>query len=93
MRSLRSLKRRRGCSFFGLCPKNEQPLLLLSERSERENQQFGFYVWFQKAITKKLNLFSLPCKNKVNKVFLKRFWKSRKNLLLKSGEIITFVPT
>ncbi|MDZ7879021.1 MAG: hypothetical protein U5L45_15165 [Saprospiraceae bacterium] len=33
--------------FSGLARKNEPLLLLLRERSERENQQFRFYVWFQ----------------------------------------------
>ncbi|MDZ7878081.1 MAG: hypothetical protein U5L45_10445 [Saprospiraceae bacterium] len=36
--ALASLARRGECgSFFGLCPKNEPPLLLLRERSERKN--------------------------------------------------------
>ncbi|MDZ7879469.1 MAG: hypothetical protein U5L45_17455 [Saprospiraceae bacterium] len=47
MRSLRSRKGRRGGSFFGLCPKNEPHSLFSRERSEREKQQFRFYVWFQ----------------------------------------------
>ncbi|MDZ7880120.1 MAG: hypothetical protein U5L45_20755 [Saprospiraceae bacterium] len=46
MRSLRSRKRKRGGSFFGQSPKmNHIPLS--RERSERKNQQFRFYVWFQ----------------------------------------------
>ncbi|MDZ7878669.1 MAG: hypothetical protein U5L45_13400 [Saprospiraceae bacterium] len=36
--ALASLARRGECgSFFGLCPKNEPPLLFLRERSERKS--------------------------------------------------------
>ncbi|MDZ7878817.1 MAG: hypothetical protein U5L45_14145 [Saprospiraceae bacterium] len=36
--ALASLAREGECgSFFGLCPKNEQPLFLLRERSERKS--------------------------------------------------------
>ncbi|MDZ7876668.1 MAG: hypothetical protein U5L45_03315 [Saprospiraceae bacterium] len=48
MRSLRSRKGRRWGSFFGLCPKNEPHSPFSRERSEREQQQFRFYVWFQR---------------------------------------------
>ncbi|MDZ7877404.1 MAG: hypothetical protein U5L45_07035 [Saprospiraceae bacterium] len=46
MRSLRSRKRRRGGSFSGFARKMNH-ILPSRERSERENQQFRFYVWFQ----------------------------------------------
>ncbi|MDZ7880102.1 MAG: hypothetical protein U5L45_20660 [Saprospiraceae bacterium] len=30
---------------------------LSRERSERENQQFSFYVWFQKELKHKINIY------------------------------------
>ncbi|MDZ7879897.1 MAG: hypothetical protein U5L45_19625 [Saprospiraceae bacterium] len=57
MRSLRSRKGKRGGSFFGQSPKNEPHSPFSRERSEREKQQFRFYVWFQIKNKKSLN----PC--------------------------------
>ncbi|MDZ7878161.1 MAG: hypothetical protein U5L45_10850 [Saprospiraceae bacterium] len=45
------------CSFFGQSPKNEQPLLILRERSERKvpfNAYFEFMYGFKTLINTKI---------------------------------------